>query len=62
MDIRVRVREDDPSKEPKNLQGLSTGVLFACIAGTMIVLIVLGCLGHRRHKKRLLDKGVEHGS
>lgn len=62
MDIREDAADKGSGSGSGNIQGISTGVLFACIAGTLILVVVLGCLGHRRHKKRLIEKHVEHGS
>ena len=45
-----------------NVRGISTGVLFAGIAVTVIIVVILGCVGNRRCRKGRLEKHVEHGS
>lgn len=62
MDIR-----DEPPKQDAgdggHVRGISTGVLFAGIAATIILVVILGCIGNRKCRKGKLEKQhVEYGS
>lgn len=62
MDIR-----DEPGKQDGGdggkLSGVGTGVLFAVIAASIILVVALGCVGNRRCRKNKREKPhVEHGS
>ena len=58
MDIR-----EEPGKQDGGPSGVGTGVLFAVIGFSIILVVVLGCVGnkHCRKNKRAKPR-VEHGS